>query len=219
MSFAEEYECRRDGDWTDIQDHLPFLYDTVRSYEAPVVVELGTRSGESTCAFLAALEALGAGHLYSVDLTEPQVPAEWLTSPLWSFHQGNDLDLQAVLPDVIDVLFIDTSHTYEQTLAELRAFEPRVAPGGVVLCHDTQWDEGDVSLPAPGGPVTAALDTYCRETGLKWVNRHSSTGWYGMGVIHIGTAEAAEGAGLAGVKAAIVAARGGPAPIPVRGYA
>lgn len=217
MSFVEEYQ-RRLAKWSDIQDHLPFLYDTVRSYKSPVVVELGTRSGESTSAFLAALETTG-GLLYSVDLDHPQVPMDWFANPQWTFCQGNDLDLQAVLPDEINVLFIDTSHTVEQTLAELRAFEPRVAPGGVVLCHDTQWMYPSISLPEPGGPVTQALNIYCKETGLTWVNRASEPGFYGMGVIRIGTAEAAEGEGLAGVQRAVLAARGGPAPVPVQGFA
>src|SRR5690348_17788993 len=36
-----------------------------------------------------------------------------------------------------DVFFLDTSHEYDHTLAELRAYMPRVAPGGVALFHDT----------------------------------------------------------------------------------
>jgi predicted O-methyltransferase YrrM len=185
VDFAEEYRRRRNGPWTDIQDHLPFLYDTVRAYNSPDVVELGTRSGESTSAFLAALEAGGGGHLYSVDIDEPQVPAEWFTSSLWTFHQGDDLALADVLPPQFDVLFIDTSHTYEQTFAELQTFVPRVAVGGVVLLHDTQWLPPSVSLLKPGGPVTEALNVFCAETGLDWENRLSGPGWYGMGIIRI----------------------------------
>jgi len=183
VSYVQEYERRRTGPWTDIQDHLPFLYDTVRAYECPDVVELGVRSGESTSAFLAALETLASGHLDSVDIDQPQVPQEWFANPQWTFHQGNDLDLQAVLPPQFDVLFIDTSHTFEQTLAELRAFVPRVAPGGIVLLHDTQWLSPAVSLSAPGGPVTEALDAYCAETGMNWENRLSEPGFYGLGVL------------------------------------
>lgn len=183
LSYAQEYERRLHGPWTDIQDHLEFLYDTVRAYESPDVVELGVRSGESTSAFLAALEDIASGHLDSVDINPPQVPQHWFENPQWTFHQGNDLDLQAVLPPEFDVLFIDTSHTYEQTLAELRAFVPRVAPGGIVLMHDTQWLPPAISLTAPGGPVTEALDDWSVETGINWENRLSAPGWYGLGVI------------------------------------
>ena len=181
MTFAEAY-AERASVWSDIGDHLAFLYATVLSYEKPDVVELGVRSGNSTSAFLAALEANG-GHLWSVDINPPQVPAEWHDSELWTFHHGNDLDMQAVLPETCDVLFIDTSHTMEHTLAELRAFVPRVRPGGIVLCHDTQWLYPNISLPRKGGPVTEALDVFCAETGHHWENRDSAPGYYGLGVI------------------------------------
>ncbi len=36
----------------------------------------------------------------------------------------------------IDHLFIDTAHTYEQTLKELQRFEPQVKNGGVTTLHD-----------------------------------------------------------------------------------
>jgi hypothetical protein len=87
---------------------------------------------------------------------------------------------------------MDTSHTYAQQLAELRAYVPRVRPGGTVLVHDTQCVPRDnfasdsfIPTPAPEGPVKDALDAYCGETGLTWVNRDSGPGLYGMGVITI----------------------------------
>jgi len=81
----------------------------------------------------------------------------------------------------VDVWFLDTSHEYEHTLAELRAYMPRVAAGGIALFHDTnvigwpgyQWDS-DIS------PVATALNDYCAETGLTWENL---PGDYGLGVI------------------------------------
>jgi hypothetical protein len=68
-SFAAEYE-QRCREWSDIVDHLPRLYDEVTRYREPQIIELGVRSGNSTAAFLAAVEKVG-GHLWSVD---PMVP-------------------------------------------------------------------------------------------------------------------------------------------------
>ena len=42
----------------------------------------------------------------------------------------------------VDLLFIDSSHEYEQTLAEFHAWEPVVRPGGQVAFHDYPGWEG-----------------------------------------------------------------------------
>ena len=52
----------------------------------------------------------------------------------WNFIQADDLSL--IWDKEIDHLFIDTSHTYDQTLAELRKFEPFVRKGGLITLHD-----------------------------------------------------------------------------------
>lgn len=177
---------QRQAVWSDIADHLTHLY--CLALTRPHIIELGTRGGYSTSAFLAAAAMQNpAGHVWSVDIAPADVPPDWQESPLWSFAQCDDLSAQAqaFLPQQCHMLFIDTSHTFEQTLAELRLYAPRVhRAGGVIACHDTQWDEGDISLPVPGGPVTEALDVYCAEAGLAWVNRHSEPGYYGLGVIY-----------------------------------
>jgi len=38
--------------------------------------------------------------------------------------------------DGIDLLFVDSSHDRDATVAELRAWEPRLAPGALVVLHD-----------------------------------------------------------------------------------
>ena len=164
--------------WSDIQGHLPYLYETVRSYPDPVVIELGVREGNSTIALLAA--TCSGGHLWSADVLPPAVPNDWREDARWHFLLADDLSPQALAwaPPVCDVLFIDTSHTYEQTLAELEAYAPRVAPGGTVLLHDTQFQED--------GPtdrdVARALDTWCAANDRSWENRPGS---YGLGIIRM----------------------------------
>jgi cephalosporin hydroxylase len=146
------------------------------------VVELGGGvPGNSTTMFLSAIEDAG-GELWSVDLEAAQVPAEWHWLPYWHFLQADDLSSQAQkwLPAEVDVLFIDSDHGYEHTLAELRLYAPRVCAGGVALLHDTQWDTGNIELPEPTGPVARALDDWCAEAGRSWVNLPGS---YGLGII------------------------------------
>lgn len=182
MNFTEEHAQRCAAE-SDIADHLPFLFDTACRFPGVSVIELGTRTGESTAAFLAAADAVD-GHVWSVDITKPRVPQWWYDSPRWSVHVGDDLAPAAAefAPPVVDVLFIDTSHAYDHTLAELEAFTPRVRPGGVVLLHDTELEQPE-GLPAqPPWPVAKALDVFCATHDLKWDNR---SGCWGLGVLQV----------------------------------
>ena len=157
---------------SDISLHLPFLHDSARD---ATVIELGVRTGNSTAAFLAA-----GAEVWSADTADPQVPAEWYDDPRWHFLCGDDLseEILAGLPAVADVVFIDTAHTYDHTLAELRVYAPRARR--LVLLHDTQWLPGGIDSGTPSGPVAQALDDYCAEAGLVWENRPGS---FGLGVI------------------------------------
>jgi cephalosporin hydroxylase len=121
----------------DMQQHMPRL----RDYAQGTVVELGCRYGSSTTAFLAGLQERG-GHLYSIDISDHDVRhtrKQLGNHPQWTFMQGDSHD-----PDVaeqvfaIDVLLIDSLHTYEQVKGELALWAPKVRPGGRILLHD--WE-------------------------------------------------------------------------------
>lgn len=185
MGIHEDYRDRL-ATWSDIQDHLPFLHEAALSYPACQVIELGVRGGRSTSALLSAAERVG-GHLWSCDINSPQVPPAWRESPHWTFTLGRSLgrSVLAAMPAQADVVLIDSSHEFDQTLAELQEYVPRVRPGGVVLLHDTQFLPPSTSLPEPGGPVTEAIHAFSVQTGRTWENRHSKPGWYGLGVIRV----------------------------------
>lgn len=174
MSFLDEYRERLIP-WSDIQYAMPRLHESCRWRQQPAVLELGVRSGQSTSSFLAAAE-LSAGHVWSVDVNPPDVPPHWLESGLWTFTRGDDMTVP-LPPVAVDVLFIDTTHTYEHTLAELRRFVPLVKPGGTVLLHDT-YSVVDAD-PQPF-PVTVAIAAFCSETGRGWTEHG---GQYGLGEI------------------------------------
>jgi len=184
LPLFAEYE-RRLRTPSDIQQHLPELFRWAATQHDANVVELGTRSGNSTAAFLAACELRGRGFVWSFDLAPADVPWE-LTGPHWSFRQLDALGVraQAAAPDLIDVLFIDLDpHSFEQTADALRLWVPRVRPGGVVLCHDTEWPEINARCPDPhDSGVGRALDDFCRERGLSWENRAGNNG---LGVLRV----------------------------------
>jgi len=76
--------------------------------------------------------------VFSFDIVEcpeaEKVISQYALSRYWQFVQTDDLKADWTMP--IDHLFIDTSHTYEQTFSELRKFEPFVREGGIITMHD-----------------------------------------------------------------------------------
>lgn len=160
------------------------LYTWARGWPYAHVVEMGVRSGNSTSAFLAALEVDRKGHLWSIDLEDPEVPGEWHDLDSWSFLKGDALSAEAMAwaPKTIEVLFIDLDpHSYEQTFAALSMWAPRVPAGGVILLHDTEYPQINCNwTPAAESDVGRAVDHYCKLKGLEWRNK---SGCFGLGIV------------------------------------
>lgn len=175
MSLASEY-ARVCATPSDIQDHLPRFVEMVEQLDATHVIELGTRSGVSTIAWLHALD--GKGRLTSVDIDPPPPIGE---HPHWTFIQGDDLDVVHQL-DPADIVFIDTSHLYDQTVKELDAYLPLVKPGGLIVCHDTMLRRPEGSPPRPLFPVRTAICEFTERHGFEWFEYRDS---WGLGVISV----------------------------------
>jgi predicted O-methyltransferase YrrM len=178
VSLADAYQAACTTP-SDIYEHLPVFVQTCLDLDAETVIELGTRGGVSTVAWLYGLEQTG-GRLWSVDID----PAPAMTHPRWTFLQGDDLDpvVFTSLPAEADVVFIDTSHQYEQTRAELHTYRWKVRPGGRILLHDTELAR-PLGMPAhPRYPVKAAVEEFVLEEGLSWSNLPNC---WGLGIISI----------------------------------
>lgn len=199
--LAERYEllCRTPS---DIFEHLPTFVEAVEELEATTIVELGTRYGVSTIAWLHALDRLSGslvphGHLWAVDcsfpvpgpeipdvnLLDPQGPLGVI--PWFTFILGYDTwphVLDALPQKDIDILFIDTNHVYEETLTELALYHPRVRDGGRIFLHDTALETtGNASTPQPPFPVRTAMEEFCTDLELSWENNPSC---FGLGTIY-----------------------------------
>jgi cephalosporin hydroxylase len=164
---------------SDIYLHLPRFVDLVMAREARHVIELGTRSGVSTIAWLYALEQTG-GRLTSVDIDEKPGIGD---HDHWTFIQGDDCD-----PDLFaglepaDIVFVDTSHWYEHTLRELNLYRWLVNPGGIIVCHDTELQHPEGAPIRPPFPVKLAIIEFVSEHGYEWFNYPDC---FGLGVIEI----------------------------------
>ena len=122
---------------TSIHEHLTTLYLLAKELNLRVALELGAGDGNSTLALLwAARESFGK--VFSVDINKCEKASRLVASnglsKYWNFIQGDDLKIEWKRP--VDLLFLDTVHTYKQVLAELKKYEPFVRKGGVVIVHD-----------------------------------------------------------------------------------
>lgn len=177
MSLADAYQ-RVCSTPSDIQNHLPRFVDLVETTGASHVIELGTRSGVSTIAWLHALE--GRGRLTSIDIDEKPAIGD---HGHWRFIQGDDLAprvLEQLEP--ADIVFIDTSHFYDHTVAELDAYLALVKPGGRIVLHDTQLRRPHGSPSRPLFPVRTATAEFCEKHGFDWIEYPDS---WGLAVIDI----------------------------------
>lgn len=139
----------------DMAPHIATL--AKHAAEATTIIEWGVRGGVSTWAILDAMPA--DAHLWSVDIVDCVVPPRVSADPRWTFLVGDDLDpaIQAQLPGECDMVFIDTSHTYEQTVGEL-AYALSLNPDRIVM-HD-------YVMP----PVAQAADEFCAANGWRVVH-------------------------------------------------
>lgn len=162
---------------SDINEHLEYMHDLCVELDAKQVVELGVRRGVSTIAFLHAMD-ITDGALWSCDIEPPNVPHAVSRHPRWTLVIGNDLDVADQAPEC-DVLFIDTSHAYWHTLAELDAYAPKARKA--ILLHDTRLELPDGIVGGPAFPVRTAV--------LEWHTTHPEWAWtefthnYGLGVL------------------------------------
>ena len=164
---------------SDIVDHLPRFVAMVLDTNAQHVIELGTRTGVSTVAWLHGLEQTG-GHLTSVDIDPAPAIGEHAQ---WTFIQGDDCD-PAVFGTLrpADIVFIDTSHLYDHTLKELHLYRWLVKPGGFLVLHDTMLEHPIGAPMKPRFPVRTAIEEFCETQKVEWVEHRDS---WGLGVISL----------------------------------
>lgn len=155
---------------SDINEHLSTMHDLAVKLDAQNIIELGVRTGVSSVAWLAALHQTG-GHLWSVDV-DPAPPMV-AGHKRCTFIQGDDLDPAVLgqLPELVDLVFIDTLHTFDQTVKELGAYVSRVKTGGCVVLHDIAVETfdhhvGDLAGQPPF-PVRKAVEEFVAERDVK----------------------------------------------------
>jgi cephalosporin hydroxylase len=81
-----------------------------------------------------------------------------------------------------DIVFLDTSHFYADTVRELNTYRWLVKPGGLLVCHDTMLEIPMGAPHRPRFPVRTAIEEFVAEHGFGWQN---VTECWGLGLIRI----------------------------------
>jgi predicted O-methyltransferase YrrM len=135
---------------SDISDHLGAIFFFAMGAKPKLIVELGTRGGQSTLSLLAAA-FLSKAVLLSIDI----VDCELMDLPFrdnWHFVQADDIEFgnlhfiswcsHLYIEPIIDVLLVDTSHKYEHTKKEIETWFRYLSDEGIMIFHDTNMGKG-----------------------------------------------------------------------------
>lgn len=131
--------------WIDMAPHVATLRELAR--DALTIVEFGLRGGVSTWAMLEGLE--DEGRLIGVDIDpHAPLPDRVRDDPRFEFVVGDSLEVD--LPKRADLVMIDSSHEFAQTVREL--VRAATLTPAVIALHDYLYE------PTPG--VSRAVDGY-----------------------------------------------------------
>ena len=128
-----------------------FIGKLVFHLDARTVVELGTFSGWTSAHIsLALLSRENGGRLYCVEMHDRHIDASRLNLARYELDQGVEIirgmsmDKYVLerLPNSIDLVFLDTSHSYPGTRDEMNLYLPLLSARGCLVLHD--------SVAAPG---------------------------------------------------------------------
>jgi predicted O-methyltransferase YrrM len=147
----------------------------IREHAKGQILEIGTREGVSTSAFLLGLEDKDpTGHLTSLDIVDC---SHLWQHPQWTFHKANSL--HAEFPDArFDIALIDGAHDRASFTGDLYNCYHWVKPGGLILVHDITPERGHEFYAVA---IREEWDKFLR--ARPQLKHYILPGKYGMGVI------------------------------------
>lgn len=135
---------------SDISDHLSTIFYHTLEAKPKLIVELGTRGGESTKALLAAAKIANC-QVLSIDI-EDCSNVNIVYNDHWNFVKDDDIEFgknkfvdwckSKNLPIKADMIFIDTSHNIDHTIEEIDVWKNHLSENGSMMFHDTNMGKG-----------------------------------------------------------------------------
>ena len=128
-----------------------------------LIVETGTASGGSALFLASICDLLGHGRVVSIDIEKQARPRhERIT-----YLNGSSLDVN-VNAEGRTMVILDSDHSKDHVLAELRRFAPLVSPGCYLIVEDTSVG---MVLPEFGPGPAEAVAEFLTEADLFEIDR------------------------------------------------
>jgi len=188
--------------------HLPFAAWVIKEVSPKIFVELGTHTGNSYFSFCQAVSEFGLStKCFAVDTWQGDEHAGHYNDEVFAqvstHHQEHYARFSRLLrmtfddavsyfaDESIELLHIDGLHTYEAVRHDFETWLPKLAPGAVVLFHDTNvrernfgvwklWEELQARYPNhlefvhSHGLGVLQLNNVPNNKKLSWLQKHSS---------------------------------------------
>jgi glycosyltransferase involved in cell wall biosynthesis len=177
--------------------HIPFALWLIGAARPNTVVELGVHTGNSYCAFLQAVRALGldtrcfgvdhwqgdphAGHYDDEVYHELRAYHDPLYGTFSTLLRSSFEDAVQYFSDgSIDLLHIDGFHTYGAVSADFQAWLPKVSSRGIALFHDTNVRERGFGIWQFWEELTSRYPhfefSHCHGLGIVYLGSEPLTG-------------------------------------------
>ena len=174
--------------------HIAFAAWIIREVSPKIFVELGTHSGNSYFAFCQSVaEAQLSTQCYAVDTWQGDEHASYYGADVFAkvsaHHQEHYAGFSHLLrmtfddavthfaDESIDLLHIDGLHTYEAVRHDFETWLPKLAPGAVVMFHDTNVRERNFGVWK-----------WWEELQKQYPNNIEFSHSYGLGVLQLNNA-------------------------------
>lgn len=161
----------------DIYQAIPYIIKIARKQKPKIIFDLGVRKGHTSIT-LSIIAYETNGHVWGVDILDcPRASNEIDRLKLtekWTFVKSDSVKfMKEWNKEKADLIMIDTSHTYEQTLKELEASKEVLKEDGIILLHDTIAARATIQ-------VLDAIQDFRKKYPDKWTFKNYK---YGLGVL------------------------------------
>lgn len=195
LSHKEKRALKKWFDWTDKtnsgigESNIPLISKLVSLVNANGIsnmVQLGHYTGYSSLFVGSTFKRMGKGHLFSVDIDPwatnlaDQLVTKAGVSQFLTHYIGDSASIDSLKAaksklNEIDLIYIDSDHTYKHAKAELELWWPAIKPGGILVMHDSSvFATSFGNVPDQG--VKVAADEFFKKMKLNYLNLNAEVG-------------------------------------------
>lgn len=168
VSDFTDIKNKRLNSHNDICNHFDDLFYEVALKKPKFILELGVRKGESTFVFNK-IQKIFKNIFVSVDIEDC---SDVIDDPDWIFIKDDSIkflenfntwsknNTNSARPDII---FIDTSHLFEETFTEINLSAKVIADNGAIIFHDTNHNH----ITSLGNNIVYNKFNYSPQLGVK----------------------------------------------------